>query len=73
MRVRAGRKYRYSPTFLDLVDARTKIKQGDIVRVTNLPGCPPANTMNHCYVQDMDGNFLGVVCCDSLVSIQDND
>lgn len=67
MRVRANTTYRYNPTLLDVVDGRTTLKTGDLVRVVNLPGCPRANTMGHCHVADpVSGQFIGLVCCNSL-------
>jgi hypothetical protein len=65
MKVRAGRKYIYDPVLLDLVDGRTALKKGDVVTVVKLHGCPPPNTMGHCHV-DKDGEFAGLVCCNSL-------
>ncbi len=67
MRVTAGKLYAYYPCLIDVVDARTALKFGDVVRVVNLPGCPPANTMGHCHVADAaSGQFIGLVCCESL-------
>lgn len=67
MRVRAGSLYFYNPVLLDVVDGRTNLKKGDIVRVVNLNGAPPANTMGHCYVADPNTNdFIGMVACNSL-------
>jgi len=37
------------------------------VQVVNLRGCPKANTMGHCHVNDADGRFAGLVCTSSLV------
>jgi len=52
---------------MDQWDAKTSLKSGDVVRVKNLHGCPPANTMGHCYVVDAKtGAFIGLVCCNSL-------
>jgi hypothetical protein len=45
------------------------IETHDIVRVVNLPGCPKANTMNHCHVEHVGGAFAGLVCCNSLVAL----
>ena len=65
-RVVAGRTYRYNPVGLDRWDARTNLQPGELVRVANLPGCPPANTMRHCHVYRLDGTFAGLVLCSSL-------
>jgi len=66
-RVRVNSIYRYNPVFLDRFDARTTLKTGELVRVVNLPGCPRANTMGHCHVVNpQTGQFIGLVCCNSL-------
>lgn len=61
-RVRANAVYTYRPNGLDQWDARTDLKPGEKVRVVNLYGCPKANTMGHCHVNRLDGNFAGLVC-----------
>jgi hypothetical protein len=54
-RVRANATYFYDPCFLDKHgDASSKFNRGDKVRVVNLYGCPPANTMGHCYIVAAD-------------------
>ena len=70
-RVRAGSVYVYHPAGADLWDARTDLKEGDHVRVVNLPGCPRANTMGHAHVQRLDGSFAGLVLTASLDSVQE--
>ena len=70
-RVRAGSVYVYNPAGADLWDARTDLKEGDHVRVVNLPGCPRANTMGHAHVQRLDGSFAGLVLTASLDSVQE--
>ena len=66
-RVRAGQTYRYDPVMWDVFDPKTKLQEGDIVRVKNLHGCPPANTMGHCHVVDpQTGEFIGLVHVNSL-------
>jgi hypothetical protein len=70
MKVRVGKLYRYDPALIDIIDGRTSLRKGDVIRVKNLPGCPPANTMNHCYVVDPDTDaFIGMVCCGSLEAL----
>lgn len=64
-RVRVNSEYYYNPVGMDLWDGRTTLKKGDKVKVVNLRGCPPANTMGHCYVT-LDGKFAGLVLCNSL-------
>lgn len=67
MRVRVNSCYVYDPCLLDVIDGRTNLQKGDIVRVVNLHGCPRANTMGHCHVADPDtGEFIGLVATASL-------
>ena len=70
MKVRANSVYQYSPTFLDMWDARTTLKPGDKVRVVNLPGCPKANVMGHCHVETLEGKFIGLVQTASLEKVK---
>jgi hypothetical protein len=66
-KVRVNSTYYYVPTLLDRYDGRTGLHVGDQVKVINVHGCPPANTMGHCYVGEPDsGKFIGIVCCNSL-------
>jgi len=65
MKVRANTEYIYHASLLDRVDGRTELKDGDVVRVVNLPGCPRANTMGHCHVTK-NGVFAGLVHTNSL-------
>ena len=65
-RVRVGAHYIYSPNFLDRVDGRTKLQDGEQVVVVNLRGAPKAGTFGHCYVNRLDGSFAGLVHCNSL-------
>jgi hypothetical protein len=65
MKVRVGSFYYYSPNLLDRCDGRTDLVEGDFVKVVNLPGCPKANTMGHCYVEKQ-GRFAGMVHTNSL-------
>jgi hypothetical protein len=67
MRVRKGATYRYNPALLDMVDARTDLQKGELVRVIQLPGAPPPNTMGHAHVERVsDGKFAGLVQTASL-------
>ena len=68
-KVRVGNYYLYRPVGMDIWDARTNLKAGTRVKVINMRGCPPANTMGHCYVEDMRGEFQGLVLCNSLVKL----
>lgn len=64
-KVRAGKEYEYQPVIWDKLDPKTALKPGDKVKVINLRGCPPANTMGHCHVEH-NGQFVGLVHCNSL-------
>jgi hypothetical protein len=69
MRVRVGSKYRYSPNGWDTFHALqgNNLKDGDVVKVINLPSAPPANTMGQCYVADPEtGKFICMVSTGSL-------
>jgi hypothetical protein len=58
-RVRVGRLYRYKPVLLDRAHPPYNVREGDIVRVVNLPGCPKAGTMGHCHVEHLNGDLQG--------------
>ncbi len=67
MKVKAGNVYIYHPNLLDRIDGRTGLRSGDAVRVVNLYGCPKANTMGHCHVEEVNnGELIGLVHCNSL-------
>ena len=72
MKVRVGSKYKYNPVMMDILYPASinTLKLGDIVKVVNKFGCPPANTMGHCYVEK-DGEFQGLVSCNSLEKINE--
>ena len=70
MKVRVNSLYQYQPCLLDKIDGRTGLQPGDRVKVINLRGCPPANTMGQCYVGDpVTGKFIGMVATASLVKL----
>jgi hypothetical protein len=52
MRVRVNSIYRYNPVGWDVFRKclGNTLTPGQLVRVINLPGAPPANTMGQCYV-----------------------
>lgn len=67
MKVRANAVYVYRPNMIDLIDGRTKLTAGTLVRVKNLRGCPKANVMGHAHVVHPEtGEFIGLVCTASL-------
>jgi hypothetical protein len=73
VKVKAGISYVYYPNGLDRVDARTSLVPGDIVKVVNLPGCPPANTMGHAHVYLLGDTTkrAGLVSTNSLYPLSD--
>ena len=72
-RVRVNSLYIYHACGLDRFDGRTGLADGTLVRVINVPGCPKANTMGHCYVGDPNNGdkFIGMVATSSLHSKAD--
>lgn len=67
MRVCVNSLYVFDPVMWDVLDPKTELTRGDVVRVANLRGCPPANTMNHCHVVNpFTGEFIGLVHTNSL-------
>lgn len=67
-RVRVGSVYVYDPVLLDQTAKHLRhVEPGLLVRVVNMPGCPRANTMGHCFAEvALTGAFIGLVCCNSL-------
>lgn len=68
-RVRVNSVYHYVPVGMDRFNPPVNApEKGTLVRVINLYGCPPANTMGQCYVEVADSKELvGMVCCNSLI------
>jgi hypothetical protein len=67
-RIRAGSVWTYRAVLIDHFRPASKATEGQRVRVVKLNGCPPPGTMNHCHVEDAEsGEFLGLVCCNSLI------
>lgn len=66
-RVRVGAVYRFEACGFDRFHPHGGTPaNGATVRVIDRHGCPPANTMGHCYVESLDGCFLGLVQTASL-------
>jgi hypothetical protein len=70
-RVRAGSTYVYDPVPFDEINPPYGVefgflRPGDRVCVVNYPGCPPANTLGHAYIETLGGEFAGLVCTNSL-------
>ncbi len=70
MTVKAGRVYRYQPSGWDLYDSKNapKIAAGVYVKVMSKSpqGCPKQGTMGHWFIQNMSGEFIGLVSAASL-------
>ena len=66
-RVRAKSVYTFRPVAIDRYDPRSDAVEGQQVRVVNLRGAPKCNTMGHCHIESLDGEFLGMVSTNSLV------
>lgn len=71
MRVRTGSIYRFAPRGYDvLMPEHYTAQAGQRVRVVQLPGAPPPNTMQHAHIADATtGEFLGLVSTASLEPI----
>lgn len=73
MKVRPNALYVFDPCMWDVLDPKTNLSKGDIVRVKNLYGCPRANTMGCCHVVNMfTGEFIGLVSTGSLTPISNS-
>jgi len=75
-KVRVSSLYRYLPVLIDKLNPPYgaqvgELETGQFVRVVNLPGCPRANTMGHCHIENpYTGKFLGLVCTNSLEKLE---
>ena len=72
-RVRVNATYYYVPVLIDrlhppIAVGLGKMKEGDVVKVVNLPGCPKANTMGHAHFTCENGEFGGLCCTNSLLT-----
>lgn len=64
---RKPRIYVFHRCGLDRYDPRPYMPpDGTLVQKTQPYGCPKNGTMGHCYIADLDGNFLGLVALGSL-------
>jgi hypothetical protein len=62
----AGSAYRFEPVMIDRLHPPYNVREGDVVRVVNLRGCPEANTMGHAQFMHLDRTFGGLVRTNSL-------
>lgn len=75
-KVRTSVRYVYKPVGMDRADPPYGVKagflkEGDVVQVIKVAGCPPPNTMGHAHIakQTVSGlEFAGLVMTNSLVS-----
>ena len=51
---------------LDRWDPCTRLAPGEVVVKVQPPGTPPNGTLGHCFVADLDGNFIGLILERSL-------
>jgi hypothetical protein len=78
-RVRVGALYTFQPVPLDqwmppFGVIRGTLAPGLSVCVVDCPGCPPASTIGHAYIENPEtGEYLGLVHCNSLRSIRKGD
>jgi hypothetical protein len=67
MRVRKGSIYVFNATGWDVFDRKENTPaNGTVVRVCAPHGCPPPNAMGHCFVETLQGKFIGLVSTASL-------
>jgi hypothetical protein len=60
--------YRFEPVLMDLTVER--VERGQLVVKIQPYGCPRNGTMGQCYVADLEGRFLQMVCLNSLVLVE---
>lgn len=69
---RRGVTYRFDPVLIDRTDPPVNVRPGDLVRIKDQHGCPPAGTMGMCHVVHADtGEFAGLVCLNSLQPVKE--
>ena len=67
MKVRKGGIYVFRAVGWDRFDRRENTPADDTkVRVCTPHGCPKPNVMGHCFVETMEGEFIGLVSTASL-------
>ena len=67
MKVRKGQVLVFNAVGWDRFDARSNTPvNGTVVRVCTPHGCPPPNAMGHCFVETLEGKFIGLVSTASL-------
>jgi hypothetical protein len=67
MKIRKGGVYTFRARGWDVYDRKQNTPaDGTRVRVCTPHGCPPPNAMGHCFVETLDGQFIGLVSTASL-------
>lgn len=67
MKVRKNSVYTFHANGWDAYDRRPNTPaDGTQVRVCTPHGCPPPNAMGHCFVETLEGKFIGLVSTGSL-------
>lgn len=62
--------YMFEATGLDIYDRRENTPEnGKLVVKCQPRGCPTNGMMGHCFVEDLEGNFIGLVCVGSLKKV----
>jgi len=66
-RVRLGGIYQFKPVLFDLCRPNTAgLPDGMRLRVIQPHGTPKNGTMGMCYTETLSGEFVGLVCVNSL-------
>ena len=67
----SGRLYVYRPVPFDqFIEHSVPIPVGTQVRKVQPPGTPRNGTMGQCYIETLDGTFVGMRCVNSLTLIR---
>jgi hypothetical protein len=74
--MKVNKHYVFRPVLIDKIDPCYGVKvglvkEGDIVKTIKKQGCPKFGTMNHGYIENVHGEFLGLVCLNSLQESQE--
>jgi hypothetical protein len=69
-----GPVYEFKASAWDRFDRKDNTPaDGTLVRKTQPAGCPKNGTLGHCFVEDLDGKFIGLVATASLVRVKKAD
>jgi hypothetical protein len=72
MKVRKGQVLVFDAAGWDVVFRNSNTPaNGTVVRVCTPYGCPPPNTMGHCFVETLERKFIGLVSTASLHKKED--